>query len=345
MITRIFVYSIIAWGILNTFSCKIDSKVKPLVTDDDIVLSWPDYFPTPVYNFEENPRTKEGFLLGKKLFYDPLLSRDNTISCGSCHQQFVAFAHSDHDFSHGIDNLLGVRNSPVLFNLIWQKEFFWDGGSKHIEVQPIGPITNPIEMDETLENVITKLSNRADYRSLFKSAFNSDSITSQQMLKALVQFMGSFISTTSRYDKYLQDPGKHPFSTDEKSGLAIFEQKCGGCHAPPLFTDNSYRNNGLDETFVDSGRFHITNINSDMGKFKVPTLRNIELSYPYMHDGRFESLEEVLSHYTNGVKQSGTLDPTLASGINLSATEKTQIVAFLKTLTDIEFTKDERFKE
>ena len=345
MITRIFIYCIIAFGILNTISCKIDSKVKPLVTDDDIVLSWPDYFPTPVYNFEENPRTKEGFLLGKKLFYDPLLSRDNTISCGSCHQQFVAFAHSDHDFSHGIDNLFGVRNSPVLFNLMWQKEFFWDGGSKHIEVQPIGPITNPIEMDETLENVIIKLSNRADYRSLFKSAFNSDSITSQQMLKALVQFMGSFISATSRYDKYLQDPGKHPFSTDEKSGLAIFEQKCGSCHAPPLFTDNSYRNNGLDETFVDSGRFHITNINSDMGKFKVPTLRNIELSYPYMHDGRFESLEEVLSHYTNGVKQSGTLDPTLANGINLSATEKTQIVAFLKTLTDIEFTKDERFKE
>ncbi len=345
MIARRLIYCILVFWGFNIVSCKIDSKVKPIVTEDDIVLSWPDYFPTPVYNFEENPRTKEGFLLGKKLFYDPLLSRDNTISCGSCHQQFVAFAHSDHKFSHGIDNLLGVRNSPVLFNLMWQKEFFWDGGSKHIEVQPIGPITNPVEMDETLENVIAKLSNRADYRSLFKSVFNSDSITSQQMLKALVQFMGSFISATSRYDKYLQDQSNHPFSTDEKAGLTIFEQKCGNCHAPPLFTDNSYRNNGLDETFKDSGRFRITNINSDMGKFKVPTLRNIELSYPYMHDGRFETLEQVLSHYSNGVKQSGTLDPTLSGGIALSATEKTQLVAFLKTLTDIEFTKDERFKE
>jgi cytochrome c peroxidase len=345
MITHRLIYCALVFLGFNIASCKIDSKVKPIVTEDDILLSWPEYFPTPVYNFEENPRTKEGFLLGKKLFYDPLLSRDNTVSCGSCHQQFVAFAHADHKFSHGIDNLLGVRNSPALFNLIWQKEFFWDGGSKHIEVQPIGPITNPIEMDETLENVIAKLSNRADYRSLFKSAFNSDSITSQQMLKALVQFMGSFISATSRYDKYLQDPSNHPFSTDEKAGLALFEQKCSNCHTPPLFTDNSYRNNGLDETFVDSGRFRITNINSDMGKFKVPTLRNIELSYPYMHDGRFETIELVLSHYKNGVKQSGTLDPTLSSGIALSATEKTQLVAFLKTLTDIEFTKDERFKE
>jgi|JI10StandDraft_1071094.scaffolds.fasta_scaffold431954_2 cytochrome c peroxidase len=331
--------------LLNIEACKIDSKVVPIVTEDDIVLKWPDYFPPPIYNFEENPRSKEGFVLGKKLFYDPLLSKDNSTSCGSCHQQFVAFAHADHKVSHGINNLLGVRNSPALFNLMWQKEYFWDGGSKHIEVQPIGPITNPVEMDETLENVIAKLSNNAEYRSLFKAAFNSDSITSQQMLKAIVQFMGSFISANSKYDKYLQDAANNPLSTDEKAGFDLFQQKCGTCHTTPLFTDNSYRNNGLDETFKDSGRFRITNINSDMGKFKVPSLRNVEITYPYMHDGRFETLEEVLNHYQSGVKASSTLDTVLNNGISLTNVEKGQIIAFLKTLTDKEFIKDERFKE
>jgi cytochrome c peroxidase len=338
-------YCIIAFTVFSIYSCKIDSKVKPLVTEDDIILTWPNYFPAPEYNFAENPRTKEGFLLGKKLFYDPILSIDNTISCGSCHQQFVAFAHSDHKLSHGINNLLGERNSPALYNLIWQKEFFWDGGSKHIEVQPIGPITNPVEMAETLENVISKLRKNAEYRSLFKAAFNSDSITSQQMLKAMVQFMGSFISASSRYDKYLQDPSGFPLTSDEKNGLTIFEQKCSNCHVPPLFTDNSYRNNGLDETFKDSGRFRITNINSDIGKFKVPSLRNVELTYPYMHDGRFETLDQVLNHYSKGVKASGTLDVSLNNGIALTPAEKSQLIAFLKTLTDRDFIKDERFKE
>lgn len=342
---RITVYSKVFVLLFFISSCKIDSKIVPKITDDDIKLHWPDYFPSPVYNFEENPRSKEGFLLGKKLFYDPILSVDNTISCGSCHQQFVAFAHSDHKVSHGIENKLGVRNSPALFNLIWQKEFFWDGGSKHIEVQPIGPITNPVEMGETLENAINKLRLNASYRSLFKSAFNSDSITSQLMLKALVQFMGSFISADSRYDKYRLNSQKNPLSTDELTGLNLFEQKCGSCHTAPLFTDLSYRNNGLDETFNDSGRFRITNINSDLGKFKVPSLRNIEYTKPYMHDGRFESLEQVLDHYTSGIKISATLDAGLTSGISLTGTEKQQIIAFLKTLSDKSFITTDRFKE
>jgi cytochrome c peroxidase len=343
MIKSVFCLSFSLIFVLS--ACKIDTKIKPTVSEDDIVLNWPDYFPAPVYNFEENPRSKEGFMLGKKLFYDPILSRDNTISCGSCHQQFVAFAHADHKVSHGIENKLGVRNSPALFNLMWQKEFFWDGGSKHIEVQPIGPITNPVEMDEKLDHVITKLSQNADYRELFKAAFKSDSITSQLMLKAIVQFMGSFISANSKYDKYIQDPASNPLSTDENAGLELFKQKCASCHAPPLFTDNSYRNNGLDETFRDSGRFRITNINSDMGKFKVPSLRNIELTYPYMHDGRFSTLDQVLSHYQTDIKPSNTLDASLSNGINLTSTEKAQILAFLKTLTDKEFIKDVRFKE
>lgn len=337
---------VILVGISIISSCRIDSEVIPIVSDESIALKWPSYFPEPNYNFDENPRTKEGFILGKKLFYDPLLSRDNTISCGSCHQQFVAFANADHKVSHGIDGLLGTRNSPPLFNLIWHKEFFWDGGSKHIEVQPIGPILNPVEMDETLTNVIQKLNNNAEYRSLFSAAFNSDSITSQQMLKAIVQFMGSFISATSKYDSYKTDPDKNPLTNDERVGLELFKSKCSSCHSGELFSDFGYRNNGLDEHFVDSGRFRITFNPDDFGKFKVPSLRNVELTYPYMHDGRFGTLNEVLNHYTNGIKQSSTLDPILASSsISLNATEKQQIIAFLKTLTDYKFIKDARFKE
>jgi cytochrome c peroxidase len=326
-------------------SCKVDSKFDPIINEDDITVKWPDYFPAPVYDFSGNPITKEGFLLGKKLFYDPILSVDNTISCGSCHQQFVAFAHADHKLSHGIDNKFGVRNSQALFNVIWNTTFFWDGGSNHIEVQPIGPITNPVEMDETVQNVVYKLSQRADYKSLFKAAFNADSITSQLMLKAIAQFMGAFVSASSKYDKNRIDPVANPFTEDEKLGLTIFESKCASCHVPPLFTDNSFRNNGLDEIFSDSGRYLITNINSDMGKFKVPSLRNIELTYPYMHDGRFETLPQVLNHYSSEIKQSATLDQSLTNRIPLNNTEKQQLIAFLKTLTDREFINDPRFKE
>jgi cytochrome c peroxidase len=200
-------------------------------------------------------------------------------------------------------------------------------------------------MDETVQNVVYKLSQRADYKSLFKAAFNADSITSQLMLKAIVQFMGAFVSASSKYDKNRIDPVANPFTEDEKLGLTIFESKCASCHVPPLFTDNSFRNNGLDEIFSDSGRYLITNINSDMGKFKVPSLRNIELTYPYMHDGRFETLPQVLNHYSSEIKQSATMDQSLTNGIPLNNTEKQQLIAFLKTLTDREFINDPRFKE
>jgi cytochrome c peroxidase len=165
------------------------------------------------------------------------------------------------------------------------------------------------------------------------------------MLKAIAQFMGAFVSASSKYDKNRIDPVANPFTEDEKLGLTIFESKCASCHVPPLFTDNSFRNNGLDEIFSDSGRYLITNINSDMGKFKVPSLRNIELTYPYMHDGRFETLPQVLNHYSSEIKQSATLDQSLTNGIALNNTEKQQLIAFLKTLTDREFINDPRFKE
>ncbi len=317
----------------------------PVVIENEIDLKWPSYFPDPVYNFSGNPRTSEGFYLGKKLFYDPVLSVNNTISCGSCHQQFVAFANADHKVSHGVFDLLGKRNSPALFNLMWQKEFFWDGGSKHIELQPIGPITNPVEMNETLEHVIEKLKKNEVYVNLFRKAFGTDTLSGQMVLKALAQFMGSFISSNSKYDDFLNDSVKSPLTTGEYNGLRLFKQKCSTCHPSPLFTDFSYRNNGLDDNFQDSGRFVITKINNDIGKFKVPPLRNIELTAPYMHDGRFETLEQVLSHYSSGVKQANSLDPQLLNGIYLTPSEKSDIIAFLKSLTDRKFTSDKRFNE
>lgn len=339
------IFFVLLIGVYFAQGCRVDDKITPVVINENITLYWPPYFPTPIYNFENNTRTAEGIYLGRKLFYDPILSSDNTISCGSCHQQFVAFANADHKLSHGVNGLLGVRNTPALFNLMWQREFFWDGGAKHIELQPIGPITNPVEMNENFSNLLEKLRKNDAYVNLFKKAFKSDSITTQYMLKALAQFMGSIISCNSKYDTYLTDSLANPLSASEKSGLQIFTQKCATCHNSALFTDNSYKNNGLDENILDSGRYMITKINSDIGKFKVPTLRNIELTYPYMHDGRFETLEQVLEHYNSGIKQSNTLDATLLNGITLTTNNKINIIAFLKTLTDKTLVSNPNFSE
>lgn len=303
-------------------------------------------FPAPVYDFNNNEVNRKRFELGRKLFYDPILSRDNTVSCGSCHQQEGAFSHIDHRVSHGIDNLSGNRNSPVLFNLAWHNSFFWDGGVNHIEVQPISPIQNPIEMDETLANVVLKLQNSATYRSLFLEAYGSDSITSQMMLKAMAQFMALLVSADSKYDKYIRGEAGGSMTTQEIRGLNLFRQKCASCHVEPLFTDLTFRNNGLDSVFFDDpGRALITQNAADSGKFKVPSLRNIELSFPYMHDGSLSTLDKVLDHYISGVKYTTTLDPSLNGGIQLTTQEKSDIISFLRTLTDNKFVTNPEFSD
>lgn len=324
-------------------SCNVDPAIKNESALKDLKFEIPEGFPQPHYNFEGNEVTKERFELGRKLFYDPILSRTNTISCGSCHQQFSAFSQIDHPVSHGVDDLLGTRNSPVLFNLAWHKEFMWDGGVNHIEVQPFAPIENPVEMDETLLNVIQKLNASNNYKKLFKEAYNVDSASTKYMALAISQFMAMMVSADSKYDKFIRN--EETFSADENEGYQIFQQKCATCHKPPLFTDLSYRNNGLDDTFQDEGRKMITQNISDLGKFKVPTLRNIALSYPYMHDGRLITLDQVLEHYNSGIKQSSTLDPILQNGITLTADDKAKLKSFLNTLTDNTFTKDKRFSE
>ena len=189
-------------------------------------------------------------------------------------------------------------------------------------------------MHETIENVLIKLKRSTKYQTLFKKAFGNETITDQKMLQGLSAFMAMIVSDQSKYDKVMR--GETSFSTTEQTGFDLFNQKCSSCHSGPRFTDYSFKNNGLDQSFSDIGRGLITQNVLDNGKFKTPSLRNVELTYPYMHDGRFYNLTQVLDHYSNGIQQSSTLDPSLQNGIPLTSSEKTALIAFLKTLTDYE---------
>lgn len=298
----------------------------------------PAGWPAPRYGFEHNPVTRAGFTLGRQLFYDPLLSRDGTLSCGSCHQQFAGFAHFDHAVSHGIGGVNGTRNAPALANLAWQPDFMWDGAVHHLEVQPIAPLSNPVEMGETLANVLTKLQASADYPARFAAAFGTPGIDSQRLLRALAQFTGTLVSARSRYDL-------GTLSTEETTGLAVFRQHCASCHTEPLFTDFQYRNNGLDAVPKDAGRAAISGKAEDAGRFRVPSLRNVAVSPPYMHDGRFDTLDQVLDHYARGIAPSSTLDAQLVRAVQLSHAERAALLQFLQALTDERYLTDARFAE
>jgi cytochrome c peroxidase len=336
------VYFWLCSSLVVLYACS-KNEVAPQAESLTFVV--PTNFDAPVYNFEENKLTKGKFELGKKLFYDIRLSADKSVSCGSCHQQFAGFAQLDHSVSHGVNNCLGKRNAPVLFNLAWQKEFFWDGGAKNLEIVPINAIDDPCEMGTSLTDIVEFLSKTGTYPKLFEDAFGSKTITSQQVLKALTQFMVSMVSANSKYDKVMRDPKKNAFTAEEQQGYVLFKEKCSNCHTEPLFTDLSYRNNGLDAKSADLGRKIITDLASDEAKFKIPTLRNIEVSSPYMHDGRFNSLDKVLEHYNAGIASHPNLDPSLNAGIQLSSIQKQHIISFLKTLTDEEFIKNKDFSE
>jgi len=305
----------------------------------------PPGWPTPSYNFRNNPLTKEGFELGRKLFYDGILSRDGNFPCASCHQPFAAFATLEHPLSHGFDNQFTTRNAPGLFNLAWQKEFHWDGGVNHLEVQPLTPITAPNEMAGDLPSIIGKLQKDSAYRRLFREAFGEGPVNSQRLLKALAQFSVSLVSARSKYDRMKK--GELAFNQYEQAGYLLFQQKCASCHREPLFTDLSYRNTGMsaDSVLKDKGRMRITGRKEDSLKFKVPSLRNIYLTAPYGHDGRFPNLSAVLDHYATGIVQGPTLDSLLKKGIALSANDKFYLISFLGTLTDTAFVKDPRVGE
>jgi len=300
----------------------------------------PSNFPAPVYHFETNPVTKEGFELGRKLFYDAILSANNTISCGSCHIQTSAFTQHGHKTSHGIFDQFGIRNSTPVMNLAWSNSFMWDGGITDLDLQPIAPITSHVEMGDTMANVLNKLQRHAQYPKLFKNAFGNENITTANFLKALSQFMVMCISSNSKYDSVMRQQAS--FTTEETEGYNIFKQKCSSCHAEPLFTDNSFRSNGLSLNAAnDLGRFVITLNDGDKFKFKVPSLRNLEYTTPYMHDGRKFTLEGVLNHYETGIDQLQNLDPLLQQntrpGIAFATGEKEKLLAFLQTLNDKSF--------
>jgi cytochrome c peroxidase len=309
----------------------------------------PANFPTALYDLNTNPLTAEGIALGKALFYDNHLSSDTTVNCGFCHQQFAGFAHSDHALSHGVKDRVGTRNVPSLQNMAWYREFFWDGSVASLDELPMAPIARHDEMDLPFTDALNRVRTSAKYPPMFKAAFGSDTVTTARFLKAISQFILTLVSADSRYDKYVRKEAGGDLTTDELDGLSLFQQNCAGCHATDLFTDRSYRNNGLSANAInDQGRYTITLQESDRLKFRVPSLRNIERTFPYMHDGRFLTLEQVLKHYANGgVTNTPTLDPLLKQndklGIALTTTQQTQIIAFLKTLTDNTFLTNRAF--
>jgi cytochrome c peroxidase len=297
----------------------------------------------------DNPLTVEGVALGKRLFYDPILSGDNTQSCASCHRQSFAFTDSTLQFSIGIDQRAGNRNAMPLFNIGYARNFFWDGGAANLETQVLGPITNPLEMHEELANCIAELRADPEYPNLFLKAFGTDSITTALLMKAIAQFERTILSGNSKYDAVQR--GTATFTAAEQRGRDIFTdfQKgdCTHCHTlGSTFTDFEYRNTGLDSIAVDSGRARITLLPADLGRFKTPSLRNVELTGPYMHDGRFTTLQQVMDHYNTGFHYPPNLDPNLRSAVKGRMTQQDMddLIAFMKTLTDYDLISDPRFQ-
>lgn len=330
--------------VLAVIACQKESA-----TDlENYLFSTPANFPQPEFEIADVSSAKAVFELGRDLFYDPILSRDNTVSCGTCHKTFAAMADLDHKFSHGIDNQIGERNAPGIFNLAWHKGFMHDGGVNHIELISFAPMTNPLEMDEELPNVLEKLKNDPDYNRRFQKIFGRE-VASNDMFEAFTRFMGLMISSDSKYDQWQRGENGVVLEEKELKGLDVFRDKCESCHKEPLFSDFEYRDIGLDANPKDPGRGQITLLDSDHGKFKTASLRNIMLTAPYMHDGRYNTLKEVLDFKSEGVQQSANLDPDLIRedglGINLSEEEKEQLLSFMSCLTDESFTRDKRFQE
>lgn len=325
------------------------SSVKPLYLPD-VYTAYPlklsRSFPIPNLPLD-NPLLQERVELGEKLFNEKALSRDNSLSCSSCHMESNALTDT-HRFSLGIDGQLGTRNAMPLFNLAWKSSFFWDGRAPTLRHQALMPIEDPTEMDEQLENVVEKLSNMEGYPEAFAKAFDSPEITAERIGLAIENFLLTQISYRSKFDKVLS--GKDQFTTSEQRGFELFMTEfeprsqrfgadCFHCHGGMLFSDHQFHNNGLSGMdAVDTGRFVVTGEESDRGKFSTPSLRNVAVTAPYMHNGRFQTLEEVVAHYNSGIIRSPTLDANLAkhppAGMELSKADLSSLVAFLETLTD-----------
>jgi cytochrome c peroxidase len=343
--------------VLVIFSCKkedliIDQPIQGDYNPTPVKIEVPFWMP-PLPQFLGNPNTAEGIELGRMLFYDPILSKDSTIACASCHKQEFAFS-DPRRFSEGVRGLPGKRNSMALINLAYNVNgFFWDGRAPTLSAQAIHPIEDPMEMDEQWDKVLAKLARHPIYPRKFREAFGitlASEINREHVTRAITQFERTLISSDSRFDKvvwrnqgWLTDEelrGKQLFFFEENQ--AVEHPGCSHCHFDPLFTDNSYRNNGLDAVITDQGRAMVTKQTTDLGKFRVTTLRNIALTSPYMHDGRFQTLEEVLDHYSRGghglINEDVNIRP-----FPLSDRDKKDLIAFLETLTDSTFIKNPNF--
>ncbi|MCW8980475.1 MAG: cytochrome-c peroxidase [Altibacter sp.] len=302
----------------------------------------------------DNPQTVEGIALGKKLFFDPILSADGTQACATCHNPQNAFS-DERQFSIGIDGIAGNRNSMPIFNMAWNfnEQFFWDGRATSLEAQALEPVINPIEMHNTWENASASLLADAEYPELFEAAFGTRTINSDLATKALAQFMRTLISANSRFDQHLL--GTLELTPSEANGLQVFMDEsrgdCFHCHGNPnnpLWTDNIFHNNGLDATITDKGRGNVTGDPREFGLFKTPSLRNLAYTAPYMHDGRFATLDEVIDHYSEGLVYSETIDPLMKTvaegGVQLTEQDKADLKAFLLSLSDPSFINNPDFR-
>jgi cytochrome c peroxidase len=353
-------YLLLLFGfILLLIACRKD---KVSYTPTPYELQIPSHFPS--MNIPaDNPFTVEGIALGRRLFYEEQLSGDNTISCATCHAPAAAFSDTN-QFSKGIDNIQGTRNAMPLFNMGWQSFFFWDGRAKTLEEQLLEPVPNPIEMHQSWKKTVEKLNADIAYKNRFFQAFGEAGIDSIKVAKALAQFIRTLISGTSKYDVMYKHENNLVLSATEQAilqtvtveewgGYDLFKSMngadCFHCHNGPLMQVKKFSNNGLDVAFTDLGRGAVTNNSNDNGKFKVPSLRNITLTAPYMHDGRFSSLDQVIEHYSTGIHQSPTIDPLIEfafqGGVQLGAQEKDLLKKFLNTLTDYTFVNNPAFKK
>lgn len=346
-------------GVVIFLSCKKD-KVGHVPTPYELEI--PSHFPDMIIP-SDNPMTVEGVELGRKLFYEKKLSGDNTMSCATCHAPEHAFTDPN-QFSVGIDGIQGTRNSMALINMGWQDFFFWDGRAKTLEEQILEPVPNPIEMHQSWSAAVSKLNSDMNYRNMFFKAFNEEGIDSIKVSKAIAQFIRTMISGSSKFDVMYKYENTMSLSNAEQSilisvtpeewaGYDLFKSlngaDCFHCHNGALMQVKKFSNNGLDATFTDLGRGAVTGNPSDYGKFKVPTLRNIALTGPYMHDGRFSTLDEVIEHYSSGIHQSATIDPLIEfasqGGVQLDAQEKDLLKKFLLTLTDHNFVNNPDFQD
>lgn len=333
---------------------------EPVYTDP-YKLEYPDYFGNRISIPENNPTTKQGVYLGRMLFYEKKLSSNKTISCSSCHQQKLAFTDGK-AFSSGINNVPTKRNSMSLANLLWVRNFFWDGRAKGLEAQAKIPLTDLHEMGNYLDKAVVVLQKTKPYPILFKEAFGTPEVTADRIAMAIAQFERTLISSNSPYDKYLR--GEYLPSKQELNGMEMFMNSavasknsrgasCAQCHGTPKIYMELFHNNGLDSIPKDTGREEITGMPNDKGRFRVVTLRNIALTAPYMHDGRFKSLEEVLDHYNEHIMPSRTLSVSLQNRPNeiggktlgLTASEKADIISFLRMLTDSTFINNPSFSD